>query len=142
MSQWVPTCQPCKTKCTQETRCHSCKTCTNCQQSWCGLNEHKVNFAVLQSTSTSCENEDLKVDSKCHICGSRCEWCRIVKKNKKITPCVDSCSFRQRVFRGNNVPYEFCSHIMTSHYKNTVLIAHNAKGFDNYPILDRHLTLR
>ena len=31
---------------------------------------------------------------------------------------------------------------MTRHYRNTVLIAHNAKGFDNYPVLnaliDRH----
>lgn len=31
---------------------------------------------------------------------------------------------------------------MTSHYKNTVLIAHNAKGFHNYSVLnaliDRH----
>ncbi|VDI57140.1 Hypothetical predicted protein [Mytilus galloprovincialis] len=132
---YVPS-QPCKTKCAMKTRCNSCKICINCHQSWCGLNEHKVNFAVLQSTCTLCENDDLTINSKCDVCGSRCENCRIVKKNKRILPCKDGCGYRQRVFRGNNVPYEFCSHIMTPHYKNTVLIAHNAKGFDNYPLLN------
>lgn len=33
------------------------------------------------------------------------------------------------------MPKNFCSDIMTPHYRNTVLIAHNAKGFDSYPIL-------
>lgn len=128
--------QPCKKECTPKTRCDKCKICINCHQSWCGLEEHKVNFAVLQSTCTSCENAELTVDSKCHVCGSRCEKCRIVKRNTKILPCENGCGYRQRVFRGDDVPYEFCSHIMTPHYKNTVLIAHNAKGFDNYPILN------
>ncbi|CAC5421905.1 unnamed protein product [Mytilus coruscus] len=128
--------QPCEKECTPKTRCDKCKICINCHQSWCGLEEHKVNFAVLQSTCTRREHEELTVDSKCHVCGSRCEKCRIVKRNTKILPCEHGCDYRQRVFRGEDVPYEFCSHIMTPHYKNTVLIAHNAKGFDNYPILN------
>lgn len=33
------------------------------------------------------------------------------------------------------MPKNFCSYIMTPHYRNTVLIAHNAKGFDSYLIL-------
>lgn len=42
--------EPCKDKCTVETRCNRCKMCVNCNESWYGLEEHKVNFAVLQST--------------------------------------------------------------------------------------------
>lgn len=122
--------------CISNSRCDKCRICQNCDESWCGLEEHIVNFAVLQSTCDKCEEEELNVHSKCNVCGSRCEKCRVVKKNAKVLPCTDSCGFRQRVFKGKNVPSQFCSHIMTSYYKNTVLIAHNAKGFDNYPILN------
>ncbi|CAG2242132.1 unnamed protein product [Mytilus edulis] len=130
---------PCGKSCTDRDRyerCKTCKICENCNQSWCGLAEHKVNYAVLQSTCVICENVELTADSKCNTCGSRCDKCRIFKKNTTTLPCESSCGYRQRVFKGEDVPYEFCSQIMTPHYKNTVLIAHNAKGFDNYPVLN------
>lgn len=133
---YVPS-QPCgEIKCTFEVRCDKCRLCDNCDQSWCGLEEHKVNFAILQSTCVKCEQHVLTEDAKCNFCGSRCETCRTVKKNAVVLPCEDTCGYRQRVFKGIDVPSQFCSHIMTPHYKNTVLIAHNAKGFDNYPILN------
>ena len=61
-------------------------------------------------------------------------------------PCPLTCGFRQKIFSGTDGPAQFCSLIMTPHYKNTVLIAHNAKGFDNYPVLnyliDHHVAKR
>ncbi|CAG2238522.1 unnamed protein product [Mytilus edulis] len=45
--------EPCAEKCTIEARCSKCRKCVHCEESWCGLEEHKVNFAVLQ---TACEN--------------------------------------------------------------------------------------
>lgn len=116
--------------------CNKCRTCVNCNQPCCGLQEHKVNFAVLQSTCDRCKDEELKEESRCLTCGSRCDKCREFKTNVTVLPCEDSCGYRQRVFEGSDVPTEFCSHVMTRHYRNTVLIAHNAKGFDNYPVLN------
>ncbi|CAC5406995.1 unnamed protein product [Mytilus coruscus] len=118
-----------------ETRCEKCRLRVKCDQSWCGLTEHKVNFAVLQSSCVKCQNEELTKDSKCNSCGSRCDTCSVLRKKLIPLPCENRCGFRQRVFRGKDVPQQFCSHIMTPCYKNTVM-AHNAKGFDNYPILN------
>lgn len=128
--------EPCRDKCTMDRMCNKCRTCVNCNESWCGLQEHKVNFAILQSTCDRCKDEELKEESRCLTCGSRCDKCREFKKNVSVLPCEDSCGYRQRVFEGCDVPAEFCSHVMTRHYRNTVLIAHNAKGFDNYPVLN------
>ncbi|CAC5372267.1 unnamed protein product [Mytilus coruscus] len=120
--------------------CTRCRTCTNCSQSTCGLYEHKVFYAVLQSTCENCgandDEDEVTEESKCSTCGSRCEKCRIHKEKHVLLPCSDTCGYRQRIFRGTDAAIKFCSHIMTRHYKNTVLIAHNAKGFDNYPILN------
>lgn len=132
---------PCEGKCTSETGCTKCRTCSNCHESWCGLPEHRVNYAVLQSTCEKCgldkdRDAELNEESKCSVCGSRCEKCRIYKEKTVVLPCPDTCGYRQRTFRGENVPADFCNHIMTRHYRNTVIRAHNAKGFDNYPILN------
>lgn len=127
--------EPCKNECTLESRCNKCRFCIPCRKSWCGLEEHKVNFAVLQSTCDKCMDEELTERSKCQWCGSRCDKCRAFRKNRVVLPCKESCGYRQRVFSGNDVPTKFCSHIMTRYYRNNALIAHNAKGFDNYPIL-------
>lgn len=58
--------------CTSETRCNKCRLCINCKESSCGLDEHKVNFAVLQSTCEKCIDYNLDETSQCQICGSRC----------------------------------------------------------------------
>ena len=59
-----------------------------------------------------------------------------LKKNEVVLPCKTTCGYRQRIFSKGNVAADFCSHIMSRHYKNTVLIAHNAKGYDHYPVLN------
>ena len=71
------------------------------------------------------------------MCGSRCEKCRTQKPNNShLPPCEETGGYRERSFRGSDTVAKICDHIMTSHYKNTVVIAHNAKGFDNYPVLN------
>ena len=75
-------------------------------------------------------------DSKCTICGGRCAWCRVVKKNAVVPTCNYGCGYRQRIFRGRDAVVQFCDHIMTPHYNNTVLIAHSANDFDNYPVIN------
>jgi len=62
--------------------------------------------------------------------------CNIVKKNAVVLPCKETCGFRQIIFSTGDVATEFCSHVMSRHHRNAVLIAHNAKGYDNYPVLE------
>ncbi|XP_062568063.1 uncharacterized protein LOC134230308 [Saccostrea cucullata] len=54
----------------------------------------------------------------------------------------DTCGYREKVFHGDDTAEQFCSYITQKHYRDTFLIAHNAKSFDLYPILevliDRH----
>ena len=131
---------PCKDKCTVGLRCTKCRICRNCSETTCGLYEHKVFYAVLQSTCEKCganeEDDEVTPQSRCSTCGSRCKKCRIFKEKEPVMPCPLTCGFRQRIFSGTDVPSQFCSHIMTPYYKNTVFMAHNAKEFDNYPILN------
>jgi hypothetical protein len=48
--------------------------------------------------------------------------CRVVKKNAVVPTCNYGCGYRQRIFRGIDAVVQFCDHIMTPHYNNTVLI--------------------
>ena len=91
---------------------------------------------MVQSVCEKCEDDSLDEQSRCSICGSRCGKCRFFKEDKVLPPCPDKCGYRQRVFKGDDVPAEFCDHIMTRHYRNSVLIAHNSKSFDAIPVLN------
>lgn len=105
---------------------------------WCGLNQHVVNFAVLQTSCSSCQDKELEPKSKCDICGNRCNICSKKDKRKQYIypPCTGSCGFREHIFKGDNAASQFCSHILREEYKESILIAHNAKSFDLYPILE------
>ncbi|KAK3104527.1 hypothetical protein FSP39_004180, partial [Pinctada imbricata] len=61
-----PRCKKCVRKVTQ---CDSCKVCKNCGENTCGLQQHEVNFAVLQTSCDFCKDEELTSDSKCTNCG-------------------------------------------------------------------------
>jgi hypothetical protein len=66
-----------------------------------------------------------------------------MKKSKFVSPpCPETCGQRELIFRGEDTAQRFCAYVTQPHMKNTILIAHNAKSFDLYPILevliDRH----
>ena len=133
-------CQECTKK---ERQCASCRLCQNCCDPSCGLQQHKVNFAVLQTSCHACENEELNKDSTCSKCGVRCNICSKMKKSEFVRPpCPDTCGHRELIFRGERTAEQFCRYVTQPYLKNTILIAHNAKSFDLYPILevliDRH----
>lgn len=72
--------EPCTEMCNRESRCNKCRKCVHCGESLCGLEEHQVNFAVLQSACDKCINEELTSEAKCQCCDSRCVKCNVVKK--------------------------------------------------------------
>lgn len=121
----------------EERQCAHCRLCKNCQDPSCGLQQHKVNFAVLQTSCATCEKKKLEKDSKCDQCGSRCSVCSKMKKSKFVRPpCPETCGQRELIFRGEDTAQRFCMYVTQPHMKNTILIAHNAKSFDLYPILE------
>ena len=130
--------------CVKEPRqCVNCRLCQNCRDPSCGLMQHKVNFAVLQSTCHQCEKEELVEDATCSHCGTRCGKCSRTLKGEYVSPpCQDTCGKRELVFSGDYAAEHFCAYVTRKHCKDSILIAHNAKSFDLYPVLevliDRH----
>lgn len=66
-----------------------------------------------------------------------------MRKSKFVgPPCPGTCGHREQIFQGERTAEQFCHYLCQPHIKNTILIAHNAKSFDLYPILevliDRH----
>lgn len=103
---------------------------------------HIPNMVIAQSCCKFCaEDEDVK-EGMCIFCGTRCKdcdkWCN---KSKEFLyyPCVGEgkiCGKREVVFRGENVTQDFGQWLVSRQHRNTTVIAHNAKGYDNYFILN------
>jgi hypothetical protein len=101
------------------------------------MKQHKVNLAVLHRSCHICEDIQLTPESKCNNCGTRCEICGKKEKNEYVLPpCSDSCGFRELIFHGDDAVLRFCSYILQEQNANSILVAHNAKSFDLYPILE------
>lgn len=120
-----------------QNQCSNCRQCQNCHDPSCGLLQHIINFVVMQTTCNQCEMKELTPDSKCSNCGIRCSQCSKMKNSKfVIPPCPNTCGTRELLFKGNDSIKGFCSYITQKHCKNSILVAHNAKSFDLYPILE------
>lgn len=133
-------CEQCVKK---QRQCLDCRLCKNCRDPSCGLQQHKVNFAVLQTSCHMCEKEELVDDATCSCCGTRCFKCSRTYKGEYVNPpCPDTCGKREVVFSGDDAAERFCYFVTSKHCKDSILIAHNAKSFDLYPVLevliDRH----
>jgi hypothetical protein len=90
----------------------SCRLCQNCGDPSCGLQQHKVNFAVLQTSCHACENEELNKDSICCKCCVRCDICSQMQKWKFVRPpCPKTCGQRELIFPGERAAEEFCSYV-------------------------------
>ncbi|XP_062620655.1 uncharacterized protein LOC134282247 [Saccostrea cucullata] len=79
----------------------------------------------------------------CHQCGKRCTKCSRTRKGEfMFPPCTDTCGKRELVFSGDSAAEQFCAYITSKHCRDSILVAHNAKSFDLYPVLevliDRH----
>lgn len=60
-----------------------------------------------------------------------------MKKSKFVRPpYLDTCGYRELIFQGENAAEQFCAYITQPYVKNSILITHNAKSFDLYPILE------
>ena len=110
-----------------------------CQQQ---TDVHVPNLVVVQTVCDQCEGDEVDSQSKCSFCGSRCKTCGVWNTKEKEFekyPC-HTCGFRQVIFKGPNTSEEFCEWLLAKHNRDATVIAHNAKAYDNYFILDQMLS--
>ena len=100
--------------------------------------EHMPNFVVVQTDCDHCTDEPLTDKSKCSFCGRRCPRCQ--KRDKSGAFCSEHCAdtwgFRDFSFAGAATQMLFCQWLFSEANRGATVIAHNAKGYDAYFLLD------
>ena len=100
---------------------------------------HEPNLVVAQSACSKCKDiEEVTKVSVCSFCGSRCFLCsqRDPKTREYLRDFCFGCGRRQMVFSGKSTVTDFCSWLLTKNNEGVVVIAHNAKAYDNYFIFN------
>ncbi len=136
---------------TDETSPHRCHMRSVCSKTLTQINKviyydfeasqengtHVPNLVVAQSSCSTCEEND--ETDMCSDCGTRCSKCdswNDKEKQFERSPCDNkSCGAREVIFRGNDVTREFGQWLISRQHKNTTVVAHNAKSYDNFFIL-------
>ena len=96
---YLSSCIRCDQCVKKERQCVDCRLCQNCRDPSCGLQQHKVNFAVLQTTCHKYKKRELVEDAACSYCGTRREHCSRTHKGEYVNPpCPDTCGKREVVF--------------------------------------------
>ena len=101
--------------------------------------EHIPNLVVAQSVCVNCINDELKPDSVCEACGTRCVECQEKDIKTKVyigPPCQGKCGFREQVFRGPNTQDEFGRWLFCDNHKDVTVIAHNMQSYDGIFLLN------
>ena len=133
----VPKCSLCKDL---KRTCTKCSVCKTCQRVECGNKTNAPNLVVATTVCEMCIDDiTFLKESKGEHCGTRCNHCNKfdMKENcYKRTPCPDTCGFREIVFSGENTAHDFGKWLFSQNHKYFTAIAHNAKGYDNYFILE------
>ena len=108
--------------CTEDLFCHPCRTCRNCLSDVCGRRRHVPNLVVAHTVCPACHDPD---PERCKGCGSLCPGC--------TRPCPRCPLLRRHVFHEAR---DFFVCLFSKRYAGFTCIAHNAKGFDAYLVLD------
>ena len=105
--------------CIEDVFCVACRTCRNCLSHSCGQTRHQPNLVVAHTVCPSCEGD------VCRKCGSLCTNC--------TEPCPRCPLITRHVFHEAR---DFFVWLYDKRYKDFTCVAHNAKGFDAYFVLD------
>ena len=104
---------------------------------------HIPNLVIVQSICKNCSNVTrVKPNSKCNVCGSRCNKCDKWNKERtafKYDPCM-GCASREVIFHGPNTVNKFCMWLFSEQHVNVIVIAYNARAYDAYFIYNYLLT--
>ena len=136
VSNKTPHCAKCKEL---GSDCAQCSLCKNCVQSDCGKFTHEPNLVVASTACEVCINDNsVASQSKCDFCGTRCARCNKFNKKEQCyeKPLCNTCGYREVVFKGEDTKRDFGNWLFSRTHKDFTAIAHNAKGFDSYFILE------
>lgn len=110
--------------------------------------KHTPNMVIAQSFCEMCPEGNAVKDEICFYCGSRCSecdaWNNKTQQYEKY-PCQGygkTCGKREIVFRSDDVTKVFGDWLIHRQHRNCTVIAHNAKGYDNYFILNYLLSAK
>ena len=135
VSNKTPHCAKCKEL---GSDCAQCSLCKNCVQSDCGKFTHEPNLVVASTACEVCINDNsVASQSKCDFCGTRCARCNKFNKKEQCyeKPLCNTCGYLEVVFKGEDTKRDFGKWLFSRTHKDFTAIAHNAKGFDSYFIL-------
>ena len=107
--------------------------------SWCGQYRHTPNFVLAQTACSFCLDQSLRSMPMCSHCGSRCERCSAYDSKESTfvkDPCQGTCGFKETVFEGDDTADKFGRWLFNATHRNTTVLAHNAKSYDGYFLLE------
>lgn len=97
--------------------------------------EQIPNLIVAQSICCFCQDITLVTShSQCKHCGSRCSQCASwnLSAHTFQTPPCSPCGRRQVMFTGLDCARAFGRWLFNPQHRNTLVFAHNARGYDSY----------
>jgi len=104
---------------------------------------HIPNLVVAHSACTYCKDEKNVENSFCNFCGNRCKKCNhwnFKEKRFEKKPCDNNqCGRREVIFRETDVTVKFGDWVVDRQHRGCVFLAHNAKAYDNYFLLNYFL---
>ena len=98
---------------------------------------HVPNLVVAHTMCNECDGIGVLDKPHC-VCGVRCSACNKWDNKKKKFSCepCNTCGVREVVCRGPNTANEFGNWLFKAEHSNAVCLAHNAKGYDAYFLLE------
>ena len=130
--------EPCESHAHSQPSCRKCILCVHCKKSWCGKFKHIANFAVAQTVCSMCITTEISKSSRCVTCGSRCRKCKVIDRrgNYVKDPCIDTCGYQERIFRGDNTADQLAEWMFDGERSGFTAIAHNSGSYDAYFLLE------
>ena len=89
---------------------------------------------TLRQVDISAENDKHILNTNLAVVQKVCDDCRHISTITTETRCK-RCGIKEHVFSGPDTIKSFCEWLFTPENEGSIVIAHNLKGFDSYPIL-------
>ena len=104
---------------------------------------HIPNLVIAQSACSRCKDVNSAENSFCNYCGNRCKKCHKWNYEEKCfakPPCINGlCGKREVIFRDSDVTHAFGTWALEPQHIGCTFVAHNAKAYDNYFLLNYFL---
>jgi hypothetical protein len=94
---------------------------------------------LVHQCCPECIDVDLKPESKCYFCGTRCGECNHLDKKLGVyiqEPCDDTCGFRHVKFEGDDTTTTFGLWLFSTQHKGFTAVAQNMKGYNGIFLME------